>query len=879
MSSEGRARSVWRRPRSVRGRRHAHLDRPPQAPPPPPEPFAAPAPDVPLAGDDPFLRRSGRHLGLSGRVLALVLGLLGGGGLAIVTIALLRTTAARPFANDFAWAAALVAALAVAVVVWWLARRARLQSAALEAAPQGHAVLSAGGRILFANNQFRALFGAGAQPIDAARGRAADDAGRVALARLEQSAAARVAARSDVAVVVPSGETRWLDVSVHPLGRFADATAWNFEDITERREMAQVLSEEQHKLVDFVENAPVGFYSVDADGRFVFVNHVFSRWLGSDPDTLTSGDRRLHDFVAHALPDTTPAYDPFGTFGSERSGEVTFRTADGGLFQTHITQSVVRAPEDGGLRTRSVVRDLTPEREWEQALRSSEVRFQRVFEDAPVGIAVLDSDQQVTEVNHALAAMVDAKVASLVGQPAAELVAPASRASLLAWLAGSPESQVTDAGHGREVVMAGQARRSANLFARRIEREDGTPGHVLHCLDVTEAKRLYSQFAQAQKMEAVGKLTGGVAHDFNNMLTGIIGFCDLLLLRHNPGDPSFGDIMQIKQTANRAAELVRQLLAFSRQQTLRPQVLDLTDVVTDLAGLLRRLLGAGIDLRVVHARGLGLVKVDKAQMEQVIINLAVNARDAMPDGGVLDIRSAEVRTESPTPFGGDILPPGDYVSVEVSDTGTGIADDVIGHIFEPFYSTKKVGEGTGLGLSSVYGIMKQTGGYIFARSRPPGDAAGRGTTFYLFLPRHAAATASPASPTVDVRLRDLTGSGAILLVEDEDPVRMFAARALRNKGYEVHEAASGEAALSLLDGAAAQIDLLVTDIVMPNMDGASLIQEVRRRRPDLPAIGISGYAEDAFRQKLAPDGLTHFLPKPFNLNDLAAKVKEVMPRR
>jgi two-component system cell cycle sensor histidine kinase/response regulator CckA len=332
--------------------------------------------------------------------------------------------------------------------------------------------------------------------------------------------------------------------------------------------------------------------------------------------------------------------------------------------------------------------------------------------------------------------------------------------------------------------------------------------------------------------------------------------------------------MQIKQNANRAANLVRQLLAFSRQQTLRPKVINITDVLAELSHLLRRLIGATIQLQMVHGRDLGLIKVDQGQLEQVIINLVVNARDAMPDGGTLTIRTTNVTAEESTSLGHELMPAGEYVLVEVIDTGVGIPKEHLGKIFEPFFTTKPTGAGTGLGLSTVYGIVKQTGGFIF-----PFSQVGKGTTFKIYLPRHMPASGEEAV-TTDVAeardARDLTGKGTVLLVEDEDAVRVFAARALRNKGYTVVEASSGEMALAELERLQGRVDVLVSDVVMPNVDGPTLAKRVREMHPEMKIIFISGYAEDAFRRNLDRSAEIHFLPKPFSLKQLAGKVKEVL---
>jgi signal transduction histidine kinase/CheY-like chemotaxis protein len=386
-------------------------------------------------------------------------------------------------------------------------------------------------------------------------------------------------------------------------------------------------------------------------------------------------------------------------------------------------------------------------------------------------------------------------------------------------------------------------------------------------------ERLEAQLAQTLRLQAVGQLAGGIAHDFNNLLTAMIGFCDLLLLRHRPGDQSFADVMQIRQNANRAASLVRQLLAYSRQQTLQPRVISLSEVLAELAHLLRRLIGGAIDLKLEHGRDIHPVLVDQGQVEQVVINLVVNARDAMPEGGTLTIRTANLTAAAPIPAVGEMLPAGDYARIDVVDTGSGIPPEIIDRIFEPFFSTKPVGAGTGLGLATVYGIVKQSGGHVAIESKP-----GAGTTFSIFLPRYAesAGAAAARREGVEEAARDLTGAGTILLVEDEDAVRLFSARALRNKGYKVIEARSGEAALVIMGQDGEPIDLLITDVVMPEMDGPALVEEVRSRRPDMKVIFISGYAESAFRQRASDGSMLHFLAKPFSLKQLATKVKDVL---
>jgi two-component system cell cycle sensor histidine kinase/response regulator CckA len=391
-------------------------------------------------------------------------------------------------------------------------------------------------------------------------------------------------------------------------------------------------------------------------------------------------------------------------------------------------------------------------------------------------------------------------------------------------------------------------------------------------VDISEHKQLSQQLSQSQKMQAIGQLAGGIAHDFNNLLTAMIGYCDLLLLRHSPTDLSFNDIMQIKQNANRAAILVRQLLAFSRQQTLQPKVIDVTEILAELSILLQRLIGPTIVLQVVHARDLWLVKVDQGQLEQVIMNLAVNARDAMVDGGNLIISTGNFVVQTPVQAGHETMPPGEYIYIKVEDSGVGIPPENLNRIFDPFFSTKPIGAGTGLGLSTVYGIVKQTGGYVTVESE-----VGRGTIFSIYLPKNNTVDSqTEGTLTEPSQIADLTGTATILLVEDEDAVRLFSARALRDKGYNVLDASNGYDALKIIEEYGQPVDLVVTDVVMAPMDGPTLASRLSEKIPNVKIIFISGYTEDSFRNQLKENTQVHFLPKPFSLKDLARKVKQVL---
>ena len=488
------------------------------------------------------------------------------------------------------------------------------------------------------------------------------------------------------------------------------------------------------------------------------------------------------------------------------------------------------------------------------------------LEDLPVALARLETDGRLVYANRA--------GRQLLGPAAAPGV---HVGSLIEGLARSIDERLQDTARGRALgrsevartVVEGQEMFLQVAFTRTML--DGRPSFLAVLSDATELKTLEAQFVQSQKMQAVGQLAGGVAHDFNNLLTAINGHCDLLLMRHDVADVEHGDLMQIRQNANRAAALVRQLLAFSRKQTLRPTVINLQDTLSELTHLLNRLLTEKVTLRIENGPDLNPVRVDERQLEQVIMNLVVNARDAMPHGGEVRIRTWNLHLDADITRDRAVVFKGDYVVIEVKDSGTGIPQDKLNKIFEPFYTTKQVGEGTGLGLSTAYGIIKQTGGFIFVESPP-----GQGAVFTLYLPAYDKSDL-PAAPEPEVRrVRDLTGRGMVLLVEDEDAVRSFAARALQLRGYTVIEAASGEEALEILQDESLHVDMLLSDVIMPGLDGPAWVREARKARPDAKVLFVSGYAEDVFggADGGIPDAA--FLPKPFTLPELTQKVKDLI---
>ena len=494
---------------------------------------------------------------------------------------------------------------------------------------------------------------------------------------------------------------------------------------------------------------------------------------------------------------------------------------------------------------------------------------------APFGAALLDGsdpfEATVVEVNEAMEGLTAG--AAREGVRFADLLDPVSRNEARVRLAtrGGGPVEVRLA-HG----VAGGAPKIAHLYVTWAEDRV-----VAYLLDVSEQKQLELQLGQSQKMQAIGQLAGGVAHDFNNLLTAIQLRLDELLHRHPVGDPSYEGLNEIRQTGVRAADLVRKLLAFSRKQTVQRETLDLGELISEFEVLLRRLLREDVILSTDYGRDLPLVRADKSQLETAVMNLAVNARDALRshgtnDGkiGTVSIRTARLDAAAARALGFPTAPPEGCSLIEVADNGPGIPPEAMAKIFEPFFTTKPVGEGTGLGLATVYGIVKQADGWIHVDSAP-----GKGAAFRIFLPIHipsATAAPAPVAPPPKPAARDLSGAGRILFVEDEDAVRTVAARLLRARGYEVIEAADGEEALELAETHAGEIDLLISDVIMPGLDGPTLLKKARPFLEDCPVMFISGYAEAEFSDLLEGETGVTFLPKPIDIKTLAERVKQVL---
>ena len=522
---------------------------------------------------------------------------------------------------------------------------------------------------------------------------------------------------------------------------------------------------------------------------------------------------------------------------------------------------------------------VQPDR-YESALALEEGAPADDFDAVPVALLRLAADGRICRANAAARQLLEGMLAGDdAGQNLAELLEGPGR-SLADWLADLCAGRATN---GTEMLRLrhpdsrhGEMR--DRHFQLSLARDPADPGRLIAVLtDASALKTLEAQFVQSQKMQAIGQLAGGIAHDFNNLLTAISGHCDLLMLKRDKGDPDYADLDQISQNANRAAALVGQLLAFSRKQTLKLETLDLRDTLADLTHLLNRLVGERVGLTITYDPALRAIRADKRQLEQVIMNLVVNARDAMPSGGEISVRTESLRLTEAMTRDRVTLPKGDYVRIEVRDQGCGIAPDHLGKIFEPFFTTKRTGEGTGLGLSTAYGIVKQTGGFIFCDS-----VLGGGTTFSIYFPAHAhAPVAALPSARPAPRPAAALQSGpraTVLLVEDEAPVRAFAARALKLKGFDVIEAASGEAALAALEARQGPVDIFVTDVVMPGLDGPAWVREGRRMLPAAKVIFMSGYTEDIFVDGQVPVPEASFLAKPFTLTELTQLVEMQLAR-
>ncbi|EDQ33492.1 PAS domain S-box [Hoeflea phototrophica DFL-43] len=674
--------------------------------------------------------------------------------------------------------------------------------------------------------------------------------------------------------------------------------AWQLADISQERTEQEMVFKELQNAINYLDHAPVGFFSAGRDGGIVYLNATLADWLGIDLTAFAPGKLMLRDLVAGAGMALVDSVQAEPGLNSTAQLDLDLLKSNGQSFPVRLVHRVTATRDGSPGESRTIVISRDDGVSGARDVANAEMRFTRFFNNTPMAIASVDSRGKILRTNGPFLQMFNGLVSRDDMERGAlfEKVLREDDRKLFADALGHAADKQGDIAP-IDSRRADDEERHFRLYVNAvIEHSEEAPEEtaIIYAVETTEQKALEAQMAQTQKMNAVGTLAGGIAHDFNNVLTAILLSADHLLMSLRPADSSFADLIEIKRNANRAAVLVRQLLAFSRKQTMRPTVLSMTDVIGDLRMLVDRLTGTNVKLDLEFGRDLWLVKTDLGQFEQVLINLAVNARDAMPEGGTITVRTRNVEADEVESLNHRGMELGDYVLIEVADQGTGIAPDVLEKIFEPFFTTKDVGKGTGLGLSMVYGIIKQSGGYIY-----PDSELGKGTTFRIYLPRYvedeaekaaaaaeveaaanrsaAEGEAAPAAKPASDGPEDLTGgSSVVLLVEDEEAVRRGGKRMLEARGYEVHEAGTGVEALEVLAELEGKVDIVVSDVVMPEMDGPTLLTELRKDYPDMKFIFVSGYAEDAFAKNLPADAKFGFLAKPFSLKQLATAVREML---
>ncbi|QLF70699.1 response regulator [Peteryoungia desertarenae] len=780
----------------------------------------------------------------------------------------------------------------------------------LSSQPEGTLITDIDGRIVYANTAYGEMTGARkateVQTLEAHLSRYRESS--EALYRLTNGLREGRESYEEFRLLKPLGQAsghgsgaHWYRLKARLLagqGKERKLHVWQISDITTERDDQERFFKELQHAIDYLDHAPAGFFSAGRKGEIYYINATLAEWLGVDLTKFSPGSVTIADLVAGegmALIDSVQA-EP----GQARTEtlDLDLRRVNGQSLPVRLVHRV-RAARDGAPgESRSIVLARQDGGTSDQSASIASMRFTRFFNNTPMAIASVDGQGRILRTN--------APFMKLFSDIISRDQIDRGEVLEMAFHDGERERfrEALAAAKDRQVDIAPIDSRHPTNEGRHfrfyvnavIDQSDEAPEEaaIVYAVDVTDQKALEAQMAQTQKMNAVGTLAGGIAHDFNNVLTAILLSSDHLLLQARPSDASFADLMEIKRNANRAAVLVRQLLAFSRKQTMRPSVLNLTDVIGDLRMLVDRLIsGTNVKLKVEYGRDLWPVKTDLSQFEQVLINLCVNARDAMPEGGTITVSTRNIDAEQVRAFQYRGLPEEDLVLIEVEDTGTGIPADIMDKIFEPFFTTKEVGKGTGLGLAMVYGIVKQSGGYIY-----PESEVGKGTVFRIFLPRHipevqvaaeikaatpvsgvesAKLAAPPAEAEAVAENQDLTGKSAVvLLVEDEEAVRRGGKRMLETRGYTVHEAGSGVEALDVMDELDGQVDIVVSDVVMPEMDGPTLLTELRKKYPDLKFIFVSGYAEDAFARNLPADAKFGFLPKPFSLKQLAVAVREML---
>ena len=676
------------------------------------------------------------------------------------------------------------------------------------------------------------------------------------------------------------GRGIWIRISVDPLhdaaGNFAGAVHF-IRDITDGKRNETRAGEDSVRLLSLMNNIPGVVYRGLPDWSLSFIGAEVRRLTGYPSRDFLSGAVSW----AHLIhpDDLERVRRTFRQAVSDRRGvlRAEYRIFHGDGEIRWIADRRQLFFDEGGrfAYVDGLLLDITEQKRMEQALRDSEERYRRLVDGSPEMIFVV-CEGRIAYMNGTGVRLLGAlSPDEVIGKAILEIVHPDSRD-----VARDRMRQVVGEGRPTSLMEQKYVRLDGSVLAVEAMSvpilHQGQPAVQVFARDLTRRKeteealhRSQEQFRQAQKMEAVGRLAGGVAHDFNNLLTAIRGYADLLLMQIDDGFPLRREVEEIQRAADRAADLTHQLLAFSRKQVLQPKILDLNAVVSNMDKMLRRLIGEDVDLITVLRPGLGMVKVDPGQIEQVIMNLAVNARDAMPEGGKITIETANVELSGEYASLHTAVQPGPHVMLTVTDSGTGMDDETKQRLFEPFFTTKELGKGTGLGLSTVYGIVKQSSGSIWVYSEP-----GKGTSFKIYLPRHDAAEAPHRAAK---RARSAPrGKETILLVEDEAVVRMLAAEIMRKSGYHVLEAGNGAAALRLIDDRKNFIDLMLTDVVMPGMGGRQLVEQLPAFLTGMKVLYMSGYPDEAVGRHGFLEPGTPFLQKPFTADSLLRKVREIL---
>lgn len=681
---------------------------------------------------------------------------------------------------------------------------------------------------------------------------------------------------------------------------------WSVENITAYKNMDEVFQKEMSSLHRFLDYLPVGLYSSDENGKIEYVNNVLAENLATDKNDAIG--KTIDDFVAHKA-------ELLHSADGEYNGNILFKTSNGEK-EGFVRQFNIK--DNNELKTRGVVVwDIPNDEVLRNKINLLTDKMEHLFNTMPMGIVLTDKKLQILEYNKYAAEMLGKQNNDLCGQKFSayfgrdeikkiiNAINNEADSDKLPWFETEFKSGVTEK----------NARVSISLLENNLSASETDKKSVLFYLqDTTNRRSLEMQVAQAQKMQAFGQMAGGVAHDFNNLLTAVVGYCDLLLRRHGIGDPSFADLIELKNNVTRAIEVARSLLTISRKQPLNPKLIEVTEAFTDNEHLVSRIIGEKIKLQVNYGADLGYIRVDTVQLSQVLLNLAINAKDAMNGEGELTMSARVEHLNEPYPFGGDIIQPGDFAVLSVSDTGCGIPKENLERIYEPFFSTKKnvLNSGTGLGLSMVYGIVRQMEGFIKVSSE-----VGKGTTFEIYLPsREKTAENANSEVAKEQVILDKRGKAAmttiipprglngeqkvvlglnitefdtsrsvlrnpgeikILFVDDEDAVRIVGARGLRQKGYEVLDCISAENALEHIE-AGEQFDIMITDMMMPGMSGAELANIMKEKNPQTIVILASGYSEEIARKELAGSQDFYFISKPYGLDDLNKKVKEVLAK-